>query len=90
MSDLDKLMLVLKILLVGFGWAAIIIAWIVILLAVIDGFVEHMRKKREQATFTPPTDPQVDIFQLKQVRRQRQEEHDEFFNTVQEIHNELR
>lgn len=90
MSDPDKLILVLKILVVGFGWASIIIAWILLLFLVIDGFADYMRKKREQDTFTPPVDRQVGIFQKKQIRRQQQEELDEFFNNVQEIQNELR
>lgn len=94
MSDLDKLILTLKILLVGFAWAAIIIAWVLILLLICDWFAER-RGKKPDSTPKPgrlphSDDPQIGIFQLKQVRRERQHERDEFFKNVQEIHNDLR
>lgn len=94
LSNLEKLILLLKIMLVGASWVAIIIVWVVILFVFCDALHERWLKKQETTpkpgTLPPSPDPQIGIFQLRQVRRERQRERDEFFNNVQEIQNELR
>ena len=94
MSNFDKLILSLKILVVGFGWASIIFAWVLLMFLISDWFVDRWREKRRNnpkpGKLPTSNDPQLDLFQLKQVRRERQQERDEFFKNVQEIQNDLR
>lgn len=96
MSDVDKTLLVLKILLIAFGWASMIIAAIVVMcffMLVAKDFLEVLeerREKRQKAEYSPETDHQVAAFKLKQARRRIQNERDEFFRNVQELHNDLR
>lgn len=74
MSDMDKLLLVLKILTIGFGWASLIIGAIGIIYLVvtyIHAVVQDWKEPRRQ-------------------RLQRCEGHDEFFRNVEEILNDLR
>lgn len=82
MSDVDKTLLVLKILVVAFGWASVIIAAIAVMALCLLVGKDYLEKREE---------PQVVTFQLKQTRRDiRADQDDEFFDTVQELQNELR
>lgn len=92
MSDSDKTLLVLKILLISFGWASLIIAATAVMSFCLFLGKDYLEKREERRknVFSPKTDPQVTAFQLKQTRRRIRQEQDEFFNIVQELQDDLR
>lgn len=93
MSDVDKTLLVLKILLVAFAWAEIMIAAIVVMVFCLllgQDYLEKREERRKEKPYSPQDDPQVAAFQLKQTRRRIRNEQDEFFDIVQELQDGLR
>lgn len=93
MSDPDKTLLVLKILLIGFGWALVIVGALVIMAFIMllaQDFMIRLEERQEESGYSPQTDPQVTAFKIKQTRRRIRSEQDEFFRNVQELQNDLR
>lgn len=95
MSDKDKTLLVLKFLLLAYGWAMLIVGAIAVMcffMQVAQDVVNRLNDRRENRRdeFSPTTDPQVTAFKLQQTRRHIRSEQDEFFRNVQELHNDLR
>lgn len=99
MDDADKIWLLIKLGVVGlfilsFGFAIIVLVGLAIDIAK-DRIRQRQYNRQKdwylnQPAFTPQDDPQVAIFELAQVRRERQAERNEFYNIVQEIRNDPR
>lgn len=100
MDDADKIWLIVQYSAVTLFVLSVLFSAVLIIGLAIDGIADHISDKREQrqtdayqsqhSAYSPADDPQVAVFQLKQVRRERQKERDEFFRNVEEIHNDLR
>lgn len=100
MDDADKVWLIIQygavaLFLLAVGFSIIVLAYLVG--GVTLDYVKAKLRKRQMdvympnhVAYSPQDDPQVAVFQLKQVRRQRRAERDEFFDIVQELQDGLR
>lgn len=91
-SDTEKLLIILKIMAWGFGYAMVIVPAIILVAIVIDGVLTAVRERRERkrsqqvpstrtyATYT------MGIATTKDVRRKRQDDETmEFFSTAGKV-----
>lgn len=99
MDGADKIWTLIKygtvgLFILSFGFAVIVIVGLAIDIA--KDRIRQWQYNRQkdwylnQPAFTPQDDPQVAIFELRQIRRQRQDELKEFYRNVQEIRNDPR
>lgn len=100
MDDADKVWLIIQygtvsLFVLSVGLAVAMMLYLAI--GVIKDHIQQKMRRRQmdvympnQPAYSPQDDPQVALFQLKQIRRKRRDERDEFFDIVQELQNDLR